>query len=330
MGIIISIPQLGGPISVLPQTSTIYPTSPPATFFHNTRSGTSGVSSAGLHQSSRSRHHLLLRGCLRNPQGIKSTLATISATQAEKSQPAGVTTDLISVHGSAFSVCTDTITTLFSTTTVTTTTTSSHSLIATATVPASNCSVSVNASSIKTQSAQSNTLSTMRARTSSRPAAVSSDSRSSTIPSRTSSYRGPSSAVSSQRSLSKRTTDSEKALSAIMLPRVQAYNLSSLNHNVSGVGSNHSSPESGRLPVHNITIDTTKSIGGHNTAHGGSHHASSSSDASAKITHSRIVTVKGTPHIPYESTSSSGLPWANMSYTEPLQISVPDPHIRLP
>ena len=308
MGIIISIPQLGGPLSFLPETSTVYPTSPPATFFYNTRSGASGVSSAGLHQSSRSRHHHLLRDCLRSPQGIKSTLATISATQAEKSQPAGVTTELISVHGSAFSVCTDTITTVFSTTTVTSTTTSSHSIIVTTTAPASNCSVSVNASSIKTQLSQSNTLSTMRTPTSSSPAAVLSNSGLSTISSRTSSYRSSSRAVASQRSLSKRTTDPDKALSAIMLPKVQAYNLSSLNHNVSGVRSSHLPPESGRLPVPTITINTTKSIARHNTAHGGSDYPSSSRDAWAKMTHSRTVTDKGTPHIPYASTSSSGPP----------------------
>ena len=253
-------------------------------------------------------HHLLLRSFLRNPQGIKSTLATISATQAEKSQPAGVTTDLTSVHGSAFSVCTDTVTTLFSTATVTRTNTLSHSIIATVTVPASNCSVSVNASSIETQSTQSNTLSTMRAPINSSPAAVWSSSRFSTIASRTSSYRGSSRAVSSQRSLSKRTADLEKAPFAIMFPRVQAYNLSSLNHNVSRVGSNHSWPESGRVPVPTVPLDTTKWVGGHNTAHRGSDYTSPPGDASAKITHSRTVTVKGTPHIPYVSSSGSGLP----------------------
>ena len=307
MGIIISIPQFGGPLSVLPQTSTTYSTSPLSTLVYHTKSGASGVSSAGLHQSSRSRRHFLLCGCLRHPQGIKSTLATNSATQAEKSQPAGMTTDWISGHGSALSVCTDT-TTLFSTATVTSTTTSSRSFIVTATVPASNCSVSVNVSSIKTQSAQWSTLSMMRAPTSSSPAAVSSNSGISTIPSRSSSHRASSRAVSSQRSLSKRTTESGKALPAIALPWVQAYNLSSLNHNVSGVGSNHLSPQSGRVPVPIVTIDTTKSVGGHNTAHSGSDYASSSSDASAKTTHSRTVTVKGTPQIPYASTSSSGLP----------------------
>ena len=253
-------------------------------------------------------HHLILRGWLRNLQGIKSTLATISATQAEKSQPAGVTTDLTSVHVSEFSVCTDTTTTLFSTATVTSTTTSSHPIIVTATIPASNCSVSVNTSSIKTQSAKSNTLGTLRATTNSGPAAVSTNPRFSTIPSRTSSYRGSSQAVSSQRSLSKKTTDLELALSATILPRLQPYNLSSLTRNVSGVGSNHLSPQSGRVPVPTITIGTANSVGGHGTAHGGLDFASSSSAALAKNTHSRTVTVKGTPHTPYASTSSSGLP----------------------
>ena len=146
----------------------------------------------------------------------------------------------------------------------------------------------------------------MRAPTHSSPAAVSSSSGVSTIPSRTSSHRGSSRAISSPRSLSKRATGSGKALSAIKLPWIQAYNLSSLNHNVSGVGSNHLSPESGRVPIPTITIDTTKSVERHNTAHNGSDYTWSSSDASAKITHSRTVTVKGNP--PYASTSSSGLP----------------------
>ena len=307
MGIIISIPQLGGPLSILPETSTSYSTSPLSTFVYPAKSGTVGVPSTGLYQSSRSRHQSLLRGCLRHSQGIKSTLATISATQAEKSRPAGITTDWISVHGSALSVCTDT-TTLFSTATVTSTTTSSQSVVATVTVPASNCSVSVNASSIKTQSAQSSTLSMMRAPTTSSPAAVSSNAGIPTIPSRSSSHRASSRAASSQRSLSKRITESGKPLPAIVLPWVQAYNLSSLNHKVSGVGSNHWSPQSGRVPASTVAIHTTKSVGGHNTAHGGSNHSSSSSDASAKITHSRTVTVKGISQIPYASTSSSELP----------------------
>ena len=308
MGIIISIPQLGGPLTVLPQTSTSYPTSPLSTLGYHPKSGASSVSSAGLYHSSRSRHHLLLRDCLRNPQGIKSTLATISVTQAEKSQPASVTTDFRSIHGSVFSDCTDTITTVFSTATITSTTTSSHSIIATVTVPASNCSVSVNASSTRTQSARSNTLSTMRAPTHSSTAAVSSNTGFPTIPSRTSSSRDSTRAVSSQRSLSKRTMGSGEVLSAIKLPWVQAYNLSSLNHNVSAVRSNHSSPESGRVPVPTVTIDTTNSVGGHSTAHGGSDYTWSSIDASAKTTTSRTVTVKGTSQTRYKSTSSSRLP----------------------
>ena len=293
---------------MLPQTSTIYPTSPTSTFVYATESAAFGVSSAGLHQSSKSRHHLLQRDCLRKPQGIESTLATISATQTEKFKSEGPTTDLISVHGSAFSVCTDTITTLFSTATVTSTTTSSHLIIATATVIVSNCSVSVNASSIKNQSAKSNTLSTMRAPTNSNPAAVSSKSGFSTISSRTSSYRGSSKAVSSQRSLSTKATDSGKELSSIMLPRIQAYKLSSLVNGVSGVESSHLSPVSAKLPVPTVSIDTKKSLaGGHNTAQGGSDCLSSSSDPSVKITHSRTLTVKGTPPTSYASTSVSRL-----------------------
>ena len=306
MGIIISIPQLGGPLSVLPQTSTSYPTSPLPTFVYPTKSVAFGVSSAGLHQSSRSWHHHLQSDCLRNPQGIKNTLATISATQAGKSQPAGVTTDLISVHDPAFSVCTDITTTLFSTATVTSTTTSSHLIIATAVV-ASNCSVGVNASSIKTQSAKSNTLSTMRAATNSSPAVASSKSGFSTISSHTSSYSGPSKAMPSQRPLATKTTQLGKEVSSIMLRGVQAYNLSSLIHNVSGVVSNHSSQESRKFPVPTVSIDMTKSlVGGHNTAQSRSDYVSSSNDPSIRTTHDRTVTVKGTPQTSYASTSISG------------------------